>query len=319
MDAVGHTPVLLKEVLELLAPDPEGTILDGTVGAGGHAEALLKASAPKGRLLGLDRDPQALDHAGRRLAPFGERVLLLHQSYAQIADVLAAHPAFAPITRVLLDLGFSSLELEASGRGFSFRSPEEPLDMRFDPSQEQSAETLLAVTAEDELAAIIGEYGEEPLAHSIARGIVEGRRTTPLTKVSQLVGIIFKAYGRRRYNERSRLHPATRTFQAIRIAVNDELNELRRGLPALLGQLAPGGRLAVITFHSVEDRIVKEFFRKESRGCVCPPELPECRCGHQAQLAVITKHVVTPSAGEQQSNPRSRSAKLRVIQKHQRT
>ncbi|MFH1171791.1 MAG: 16S rRNA (cytosine(1402)-N(4))-methyltransferase RsmH, partial [bacterium] len=268
MTGTVHVPVLEHEVLQLLNPSPESIVLDGTVGTGGHALALLHAMGSRGQLVGFDLDETALAIARQRLAPFGERVLLLKASYADASDVLGAHPTFQPLSSILLDLGFSTTELVESGRGFSYRHPDEPLDMRFDPSGERpTAASILATRDERELATIIAAYGEEPLAGRIAQRIVRQRKERRLERVHDLVEVILTVYGRRRYAERSRQHPAARTFQALRIAVNDELGTLHAALPRLTRLLAPGGRIAVISFHSIEDRIVKTFFTTESRQC----------------------------------------------------
>ncbi len=309
-----HTPVLVREVIDLLQPTEGDIVLDGTIGDGGHAAAILKRMGEKGSVIGFDLDADALQRAQARLAPFGERVRFVRGSYHVAPALLAETWPGLGITKVLLDLGMSSMELSVSGRGFSFLRPEEPLDMRFDPSIGRSAAELLNHEAEQKIAAILKENGEEPLAVPIARVIVERRRERPFSVVGDLVPLLLAAYGRR-FGGRSRSHPATRTFQALRIAVNDELEHLTSALPALVALLPPGGRIAVISFHSLEDRIVKRFFQRESTDCLCPPSFPECRCGHRAQLTVLTKHVVTPSEEEQTTNPRSRSAKLRAAEK----
>lgn len=310
-----HTPVLCEEAVRLLAPRDGDLILDGTVGSGGHAGVLLDAAGPHGQLLGLDRDPKALEHAAEHLRKFGPRVHLVQASYRDAESVLAEQlPGIAP-ARILLDLGVSSIQLEESGRGFSFQRGDEPLDMRFDPSGRRTAADLLNSLPEQELAHCILENGEEPLGRCIAHAIMLRRKTIPYDRVLDLVQTVLHVYGSK--SRHSRTHPATRTFQALRIAVNDELSQLREALPRLVHLLADGGRIAVISFHSLEDRIVKQFFKHESTDCVCPPNFPECRCGHRATLTVLTRHVVAPSADERAANPRARSAKLRVAEKHQ--
>jgi len=311
-----HVPVLRKEVCELLNPAPKGVVFDGTVGTGGHAEALLLSSGPSGRLIGCDLDDDALSEARIRLASFGSRVLLVKGSYADAPQIFADHPDFSPVTSILLDLGVSSLELEKSGRGFSFRRADEALDMRFDPSSgSPTAAALLASMPEHELADLLHRFGEEPLARRIAHAIVLRRADAPMRTVRELTACVLSAYGKRGYHVRSRVHPATRTFQALRIAVNHEIETLERALPQLMKVLEARGRIAVISFHSLEDRIVKHFFRDEARGCICPAEIPECRCGHAPTLHIVTKHPILPSNEEQKNNPRSRSAKLRVAEK----
>ncbi|MBP8863663.1 MAG: 16S rRNA (cytosine(1402)-N(4))-methyltransferase RsmH [Anaerolineae bacterium] len=303
-----HLPVLLAEVLTGLAVTSGGTYIDGTVGGGGHAAALLEASAPDGRLLGLDRDPQAVARAQARLQPFGSRVRLIHASYAAL-EITAHREGFFPADGVLLDLGFSSYQVDDPQRGFAFRH-EGPLDMRFDPTAGgPTAGELVNGLPESELAALLWRYGEEPRSRAIARAIVAAR---PIHSTAQLAGVIVAATGRT--GTRS-LHPATRSFQALRIAVNGELEALETALPQALNVLRAGGRLAVITFHSLEDRSVKRFFQQGVHPCTCPPEAPVCTCGRQPTLRLITRKPLTPGAAELAANPRSRSAKLRVVEK----
>jgi len=303
-----HLPVLLAEVLTGLAVTSGGTYIDGTVGGGGHAAALLEASAPDGRLLGLDRDPQAVARAQARLQPFGSRVRLIHASYAAL-EITAHREGFFPADGVLLDLGFSSYQVDDPQRGFAFRH-EGPLDMRFDPTAGgPTAGELVNGLPESELAALLWRYGEEPRSRAIARAIVAAR---PIHSTAQLAGVIVAATGRT--GTRS-LHPATRSFQALRIAVNGELEALETALPQAVNVLRAGGRLAVITFHSLEDRSVKRFFQQGVHPCTCPPEAPVCTCGRQPTLRLITRKPLTPGAAELAANPRSRSAKLRVVEK----
>ncbi len=301
-----HIPVLLDEVLEGLSPLPGQRFIDGTLGAGGHTEAILKAVAPHGQVLALDADPSALEIARRRLAAYGDRVHFIHANFAQLAAV-ARDLDFVPVHGVLLDLGLSSMQLDAVERGFSFQSAG-PLDMRYDPNSPTTAADLVNNLAQDELANLIYRFGEERRSRGIARAIVAAR---PLHTTYQLAEVVARAVGGRRGD---RLHPATRTFQALRIAVNDELEVLQAALPAATSILAPGGRLAVISFHSLEDRIVKEFFRRESRDCICPPEQPICTCGHRATLHIISPKPITVTSTEAALNPRARSAKLRVAE-----
>jgi 16S rRNA (cytosine1402-N4)-methyltransferase len=301
-----HIPVLLDEVLGGLSPLPDQRLIDGTLGAGGHTEAILKAIAPHGQVLALDADPSALEIARRRLAAYGDRVRFVHANFAQLAAV-ARNLDFVPVHGVLLDLGLSSMQLDAGERGFSFQNTG-PLDMRYDPNSPTTAADLVNNLAQDELADLIYRFGEERRSRVIARAIVAAR---PLRTTHELAEVVARAVGGRRGD---RLHPATRTFQALRIAVNDELDVLRAALPAATSVLAPGGRLAVISFHSLEDRIVKEFFRRESRDCICPPEQPVCTCGHRATLHIITPKPITVTSTEAALNPRARSAKLRVAE-----
>jgi 16S rRNA (cytosine1402-N4)-methyltransferase len=303
----GHQPVLYEETLQVLAPRPGGRYIDCTVNGGGHAAGLLERSAPDGRLLGLDADPTVLAIARERLAGFGERVRLVHANFRDLA-ACARRAGFEAVDGILFDLGLSSYALEASGRGFSFQR-DEPLDMRFDPTQGPTAAELLARSSEAELRTILARYGEEPAAARLARAIVRARQRQPLRTTGDLVRIVECVVGGRR----GRIHPATRTFQALRIAVNDELRSLELALAQAVELLAPGGRLAVIAFHSLEDRIVKEFFRTESQSaCRCPPGFPVCVCGRKPRLAVLTRKPLVPTPAEVARNPRARSAKLRA-------
>ncbi len=302
-----HIPVLLDEVLKSLNPQPDQRFIDGTVGAGGHTEAILKATAPTGQVLAIDADPAALNVARKRLAPFGDRVRLVHANFAQLATIARNHD-FVPVHGILLDLGVSSMQLSSGGRGFSFQS-EAPLDMRYDPGGPTTAADLVNNLTQDELADLIYRFGEERRSRAIARAIAAAR---PLHTTRELANVVARAVGGRR---RARIHPATRTFQALRIAVNDELGTLSRTLPEAVTVLAPGGRLAVISFHSLEDRIVKDFFRQESKDCICPPKQPICTCDHRATLRIITRKPVTASSREVAINPRARSAKLRVAER----
>jgi 16S rRNA (cytosine1402-N4)-methyltransferase len=302
-----HQPVLLAEVLDGLALKPGARVIDGTLGAGGHAEAILEATAPTGYLLGIDRDASALETAQARLTPFGGRLLVWHGSYADMAQA-AAETGFEAVDAVLLDLGLSSMQLDDPQRGFAFRY-DAPLDMRFDQRMPQTAADLVNDLPEEELAELIRDYGEERYARRIARAIAAAR---PLHSTSALQEVIARAVPPARHE---RIHPATRTFQALRIAVNDELGMLERGLPQAVDLLKPGGRLAVISFHSLEDRIVKQFVHREAADCICAPEQPVCTCDHQARLRPVSRKPVTADAAEVARNPRARSAKLRVAER----
>jgi 16S rRNA (cytosine1402-N4)-methyltransferase len=303
-----HVPVLYKEVISGLNPGPAGQYLDGTVGAGGHAFGLLEASAPNGELLGLDLDPAALSRAAERLISFGPRAHLVRASYQEMA-AQAARLGWEAVDGVVLDLGLSSLQLEAPDRGFAFRQ-DGPLDMRFDPAGPLTADFFVNQVPEDELAQILFEYGEERAARKIARAIAGAR---PILGTRRLAELVAAAAGGQR--DDAKVHPATRTFQALRIAVNGELEAVAASLPQAVNLLKPGGRLAVISFHSLEDRIVKTYFHQEARDCICPPEQPVCTCGHRASVREITRKPVVPTAGEVKANPRSRSAKLRIVEK----
>ncbi len=280
--------------------------MDGTVGAGGHAWGILQASNPDGQLLGLDVDPQALAMAGEKLAEFGERAHLARASYTTLRKQLAAIK-WQSVDGVLLDLGLSSMQLDSPERGFSFQT-EAPLDMRFDPNGKTTAADLVNQLDEVELADLVYRYGEEHRSRQVARAIVHAR---PFATTTQLANVIAKVTG----GGKSGIHPATRTFQALRIAVNGELDALEEVLPQIVEVLKPGGRLAVISFHSLEDRIVKQFMRKESRDCICPPRQPVCTCGHKATLRELTKKPIRPQEDEIRSNARSRSARLRVAER----
>lgn len=307
LTAQKHIPVLLREVLDGLGIFPGGRYIDATVGAGGHTAAALERSAPDGCVLGLDRDPKASAAAAARLEPFGSRACVVHASYDRL-EAVAQEKGFVPADGVLFDLGFSSLQVEDPERGFAFRL-EGPLDMRFDPlAGGPTAADLLNRLSEEEVAALLWRYGEEPQSRRIARAIMEAR---PFYTTRQLAEVVTRALGR----TRGHIHPATRTFQALRIAVNRELELLEVALPQAVSVLRTGGRLAIITFHSLEDRLVKQFFKEQAQGCTCPPEVPICTCGHQPVLRLVTRRSVTASAEEIAANPRSRSARLRVAEK----
>jgi len=301
-----HIPVLYHEVIRWMQPKDGGVYVDGTVGAGGHAKGILTASAPAGKLLGLDLDPNALELASHHLEEFRDRIRLVSASYHTIPEQLI-QTGWGQADGILLDLGVSSLQLDRPERGFSFQF-EGPLDMRFNPQAGLSAKDLINNLEENELADLIWRYGQERKSRKIAKAICRSR---PIATTQELSDIIQKAVGR----YEPRLHPATRTFQALRIAVNRELDVLAEALPNAVKSLAPGGRLLIITFHSLEDRLVKDFFHRESRDCICPPTQPICTCQHQATLKKLTAKPVCPSEEEIKQNPRSRSAHLRVAMK----
>ncbi len=306
-----HTSVLAREVLAYLSPRPGGIYVDGTLGGGGHAALVLEASAPDGRLFGLDRDRDALEAAGRRLAPYGERVTLIHENFAGMAAALHRF-GIETVDGVLLDLGVSSNQLDVAERGFSFQQ-DAPLDMRMDRDGGETAADLVNNLPVEELTRIIRDYGEERWAKRIATFIEKAREEAPLATTLQLAELVKRAIPRGAWEER--IHPATRTFQALRIAVNGELESAARGIDAGVGLLRPGGRIAVISFHSLEDRIVKERFRDLSRGCICPKGLPVCVCNHRPELKILTGKPVMATADEVVANPRARSARLRVAEK----
>jgi 16S rRNA (cytosine1402-N4)-methyltransferase len=310
-DRLPHYPVLYNEIIHALRPADRGFYVDCTVGAGGHAWGILQESTPGGRLLGLDLDPAALEIARKRLAPFGSRATLVRASYTSLKQQLH-RLEWKDVDGVLLDLGLSSMQLETPERGFSFQH-EAPLDMRFDPSSKVTAAELVNELPESELAQILFQYGEERQARKIARAIARSRPVSTTRQLAEIVSQV--AGGKRARSRQSRLDPATLTFQALRIAVNRELDSVEEVLPQALEVLRPGGRLAVISFHSLEDRLVKQFFRRESQDCICPPKNPVCTCGHVAVLREIARKPVKPGEEELNINPRSRSARLRVVEK----
>jgi 16S rRNA (cytosine1402-N4)-methyltransferase len=300
-----HQPVLYQEIIHALRPRSGARYVDGTLGAGGHAAGLLAGSDPGGYLLGLDVDPQALELARQKLAPFRERAWLKKASYTSLPGQLA-ELGWDSVDGILLDLGASSMQFDTPERGFSFLA-DGPLDMRFDPSNPLTAAKIINEWPEQELADLLFRYGEEPASRRIARAIIGAR---PVSGTRQLAAVIEQVQPRRGPH-----HPATRTFQALRIAVNSELESVEKILPLAVQALGPGGRLAVISFQSLEDRLVKEYFRRESKDCICPPRQPICTCGHTASIKEITRRPITPTEAEINQNSRARSAKLRVAEK----
>jgi len=301
-----HHPVLYNEIIHVLQPRSAGRYVDGTLGAGGHAEGILEASSPDGFLLGLDVDSQAITLAKERLQPFGSRAFIVKASYATLRLQLDAL-GWEKADGILLDLGISSMQVDTPERGFSFQV-DAPLDMRFDPQNPVRAADLVNNLSEKELADLLYQYGEERRSHQIARAIIRARPIYTTQRLAEVVSAITK-------RNKLGIHPATRTFQALRIGVNRELETLESSLPELVKALEPGGRLAIIAFHSLEDRIVKTFFRIESRDCICPPKQPICTCGHQATVREIVRHPIRPGDAEIRENPRARSARLRAIEK----
>tara|TARA_B100001123_G_scaffold49877_1_gene51268 strand:- start:428 stop:1483 length:1056 start_codon:yes stop_codon:yes gene_type:complete len=305
--AVSHEPVLLAESVQHLMLKEAGVYVDGTTGQGGHSEAMLLAEPQVKAVLGIDWDTRSLEFAQSRLADFADRFLPAAGSYTQMVE-LAAGQGISSVDGVLLDLGFSSLQIEGPEYGLSFQE-DGPLDMRYNPEGGLTAEEIINTYSEHELGQIIRRYGEEPRGMAIARAIIKER---PVQGTAQLASIVGSVLGRR---PGQRVSPATKTFQALRVAVNDELSNVERGIDAAITLLAPGGRLAVISYHSLEDRIIKTQFNREAATCVCPPGLPVCTCGQTPRLKIINRRVIKPSQAEIDSNPRSRSAKLRVAER----
>lgn len=301
-----HVPVLHERLVELLALGPGEVVLDATVGLGGHAEAILRR-LPRAHLVGLDVDREALASAAARLAPFGERVQLVQGSYARLDEHLS-RLGIAAVSGIVLDLGVSSLQIDAAARGFSYRAAG-PLDMRMDPDRGTNAADFLSAATEGEIARVLRDYGEEPLARPIARAIVERRQRAPLQTTADLAGVV-----ERLVSGRKRVSTLARVFQGVRVAVNGELENLGDGLRRALGVLAPGSIFAVLSYHSLEDRMVKQFFRQQVEGCTCPPDLPQCACGFERRFTLLTRRALRPTPEEIAANPRARSARLRALQ-----
>jgi 16S rRNA (cytosine1402-N4)-methyltransferase len=300
-----HVPVLTNAVVEWLAPAAPGLLVDATVGLGGHAAALLSAESSF-QLLGVDRDPMAVAEARRRLEPFGRRITVVNASFDRLPELLAEHD-LEPPAAILADLGCSSMQLDSPERGFSFAA-DGPLDMRMGADGTTAAELVNSV-GEEELVSILWRYGEERRSRAVARALVRAR---PLNSTDDLRRLVEKVVGWRRGQK---IHPATRVFQALRIAVNDELGQLERFLEPAARSLRPGGRMAVISFHSLEDRMVKHGFARLQGRCTCPPDFPECRCRPEELLRVLTRGAVRPTDEEIRANPRSRSARMRVVER----
>lgn len=308
---VFHIPVMVREVIASLRCRAGALYLDCTVGGGGHAEAILQNTAPDGLLVGIDTDGEAIEAAEKRLAPFRGRAILVKGNFADM-DAILTRMNIERADGILIDLGVSSHQLDTADRGFSF-THDAPLDMRMDRSRGRNAYDLIQSLPEAELERILREYGEERMARRIARSIVTKRDTTPVRTTAALAALVIQALPREA--ARQKIHPATRTFQAFRIAVNDELTGLHRAIADGMERLRPGGRLSVISFHSLEDRIVKNAFRRGEKGCLCPPDLPVCVCGRKPTLKVVNRKPIVPGKEEISDNPRSRSAKLRTAER----
>ncbi len=303
-----HVPVLLDEVTAGLQPRSGGRFIDCTVGLGGHAAAILERISPSGRFLGIDADPDAIKISEDKLSDYGEAVTLVNDNFVNLEAIWKEYQ-FHPVDGILFDLGVSSLQLDTAERGFSFHL-DAPLDMRFNSEQGLTASDVINRFSEQELAKLIERYGEERHSRRIARHIVQNRPITTTRELAQLVEQALAAS-----THRGRIHPATRTFMALRIAVNNELQNLELALKQTPNLLRSGGRLAVISYHSLEDRIVKQFMRYAASRCVCPPGTVVCRCGHVPTLALISRKVIRPTSLEIESNPRSRSARLRIAER----
>jgi 16S rRNA (cytosine1402-N4)-methyltransferase len=314
MDAYSdHIPVMLEEVMQWIAPKPGGFYMDATLGLAGHAARLMEMTGGEARLLGLDRDEQALAKAGETLARYGENVQLAHTSFQHFSQALR-ELGWDKLDGVIADLGVSSLQLDSPERGFSFLH-DGPLDMRMDPgSGGEPAAAIVNGASFERLRQMLWDYGEEPMAGRIARAIVAARENTRIESTLELARIVAAAYPAKR-RALSRNHPATKTFQALRLEVNQELREIEVFLERIVDYLRPGARIAVISFHSLEDRIVKRAFRKDSTACLCPREYPVCQCGHEKKLMLPFRKPLLPSEEEMRANSRSRSAKLRVAER----
>ncbi len=304
--SISHIPVMLREVIENLAIQVGGRYVDCTLGEGGHTQAILESSSPGGQVLGIDDDPDAIESARERLGAFAKSIMLVNANFTNLRDICIKYD-FLPVHGILFDLGLSSQQLDEEGRGFSFQY-DSPLDMRFNPGQKVTAADIVNKYSEAKLAEILKTFGEEMNSRQIAKRIVQQR---PIATTTDLASIVQEAVGGRH----GKIHPATRTFQALRIVVNNEMENLESALNQAVGLLGFGGRLVVISYHSLEDRIVKHFMQQESRDCICPPEVMKCTCLHKASLRIITKKIVTPSLAETELNPRSRSAKLRAAER----
>jgi 16S rRNA (cytosine1402-N4)-methyltransferase len=310
-DAPGHRPVLLHPLIESLQPRPGQVAVDGTLGAGGVTAALLERLLPGGRVIGVDRDGSAVAAARRRFAAYGDAVTLIKGDFAEL-DTIVESLGIKAVDIAVLDLGVSSLQLDDPERGFSFRL-DGPLDMRMDRESGVTAADLVNTLPVDDLGQVIRDYGDERFARAIANAIGRARTQEPITRTEDLRGIVEATVPRRFWPKR--IHPATRTFQALRIAVNHELESLERGLQASIHTLRPGGRLGVISFHSLEDTLVKNTLHVAAQHCVCPPQQPHCTCAHRATLLLLNRKAIRPDVAELAANPRSRSARLRVAEK----
>ncbi|OGY87448.1 MAG: 16S rRNA (cytosine(1402)-N(4))-methyltransferase [Candidatus Kerfeldbacteria bacterium RIFOXYA2_FULL_38_24] len=309
-----HIPVLLQEVINNLNLKPNDNCLDATVGAGGHAHAMLSCTSPAGKLWGFDRDRTALMLATQELKSFQDRFIAIHDSFANLDLYQEQITKEGPLQAIVADLGVSSMQLDISERGFSFRLSS-PLDMRFDQNRGETAADVLNSRSAKDLQTIFSDYGEVRFARTLAQAVVNERKARPFHNSDQLVALVEKVSPFKSFKLRRRIHPATTVFQALRLEVNHELDHLKIFLPKAISLLSAHGRLAIISFHSLEDRLVKNIFKTASLDCICPPEIPQCRCNHRATVKIITKKPIVPTNLEIQNNPRARSAKLRLIEK----
>ncbi|MCD7981289.1 MAG: 16S rRNA (cytosine(1402)-N(4))-methyltransferase RsmH [Clostridiales bacterium] len=307
-----HVPVLLNETVDALVTDPDGVYVDGTLGGAGHSAEICSRISEKGRLIGIDQDADAIEAAAERLCPFGDRVKIIRGNYRDMTDILS-ELEINDVNGILLDLGVSSHQLDTPSRGFTYREEDAPLDMRMDQRQRMTARDILETYSEQELYRVLRDYGEERFAKNIAKHIVRARADRPIETTGDLNGIIRAAIPAKARAAGG--HPSKRTYQAIRIELNRELEVLADSLDGMIDCLAPGGRLCVITFHSIEDRIVKTNFRKNENPCTCPPEFPVCVCGKVSKGRMLTKKPILPAAEETERNKRAKSAKLRVFEK----
>lgn len=307
-----HKSVLLEETIDSLNIRPDGIYVDGTLGGGGHASEVLKRLGEGGRLIGIDQDADAIAAASERLAPFGERAVIVRNNYENIASVLDGL-GIQEVDGIYLDLGVSSYQLDTAERGFTYREEDAPLDMRMDQRKTETAKDIVNTYSEQELFRIIRDYGEDRFAKNIAKHIVRARQEKEIETTGELTEIIRAAIPAK--VRATGGHPSKRTFQAIRIELNQELRVLEDSIDTMIDRLAPGGRLSIITFHSLEDRIVKNRFRTSENPCVCPPDFPVCVCGRKSKGKVVTRKAVLPAEEEISENPRAKSAKLRVFEK----
>lgn len=313
-----HKPVLLNEVIEYLNPKPGENFIDCTVGGGGHSEEILKRTSPDGKLLGIDLDEEAINITKKNLK-YKDSLILVKNNFARLKEIFHEHPKLHPLSGILYDLGLSTYELEDQHRGFSFQI-DAPLDMRFDKSQNLTACHILNNWSREKLIRILWGYGQEKFSRQIIDQVINIRKKTKITKTRQLAEAVLQVYRKVLKSKKDipwigGIHPATKTFMALRMAVNNEFENLEKSLPQAVEILKHGGRIAVISFHSGEDKIVKNFFRQESKDCLCPPEIPQCVCKHKAKLKIITKKPIAPGDVEVRKNPKARSAKLRVAEK----